>query len=1103
MKFVVLAPGTHALSWDLATPGNCEYTDAAADVIPGTSWNNGNVTLGSGCCSVFASITPSGSTSICQGSSVTLNATSGTGLSYQWFLNGSAISGATNSSLVANSAGSYTVRVSESANCFYTSAAVSLTVNALPAATITAGGATTFCQGASVTLNANTGSGLSYQWLLNNAAIAGATNASLVATAQGSYTVTVTNLNGCSATSSSTSVTVRSLPIATITGATSFCQGANTVLSANTGTGRTYQWRRNNVNIIGATSANYTVVTAGTYTVAVTSNSCVAVSNAIAVSVNPLPTVTVDAAGSTSLCQGNSVTLNATTDPSNTIQWRRNGTDIAGATNNTLTASDAGAYTARVTSSTGCAATSNAVQVTVRPNSASTVSASICQGQTYTFGSQSLTSAGTYNRTVTSANGCDSVSTLILNVTRPPPPSGLACYQTATYNSTTCSYDISGTAPPAPTNLPCYQSANFDSVTCTWIISGAPNPIIVTTVSVCDTNYYWSVSNQSYNSSGTYFHTSNCQDYELRLVLNTPAIITTQPVSQIANQYNSISFMVSSFTASGLTNNNRYQWQRSINNGPYINISNSALFSGSNTSTLLVNTATTSLHSNKFRCIVTANCGSPAISSEATLNVIPGNPIALSIGNTNICPNTSNTPITIPVISNSFTNVAAMTFNLVPSPGLSYIRISNIHPLLSGLSSNLVNGKIRVSWFNQSNINLPSNAVLFNIVMTANGPGTINWDTSYNFFFDEYNGYRISVNSNGSVTTSQPIIPTITTLSGICENGPPVSFSANPAGGTFSGTGIVNGLFYPSISGPGYHNINYTYTSPEGCTFSTTVTQYVSALPSGSAGQDVSICPGGSAALTATGGDSYLWSNGATSSVNSVSPSITTTYTVTIFNSAGCFTIDSVTVTVSSGSSIQIASGDSASLCLGNSVNLTTTGASQVFWYPSNGLSSTTSLSPVANPTSTTTYYVIGINNEGCVSSDSIVVVVNPNPAVSFSIPTNACVNGASIPLTGLPTGGSFSGTGVSSGSNCNGCTHQFTPSVAGLGNHIITYEYTDPITGCSSSYNQTIEILNSPIADAGTDQTICEGQTTILTASGGVAYLWNNGLTTPSITVS
>ncbi|NBP40922.1 MAG: PKD domain-containing protein, partial [Betaproteobacteria bacterium] len=389
MKFVVLSPGTHDLSWDLATPGNCEYTDVAADVIPGTSWNNGSVTLGSGCCSVFASITPSGSTSICQGSSVTLNATAGNGLSYQWFLNGSAISGATNSSLVANSTGSYTVRVSESANCFYTSAAVSLTVNALPAATITAAGATTFCQGASVTLNANTGSGLSYQWLLNNTAIAGATNASLVATAQGSYTVTVTNLNGCSATSSATSVTVRSLPIATITGASSFCQGANTVLSANTGTGRTYQWRRNNVNIIGATSANYTVVTAGTYTVAVTSNTCVAVSNAIATSNAVQITVrpNSDSTVSASICQGQSYSFGS----------------------QSLTS--AGTYTRTLVAANGCDSVVT-LTLTVNPNSSTRIVEEICQGQTYSFGSQTLTASGTYNRTIPAANGCDSVITV-------------------------------------------------------------------------------------------------------------------------------------------------------------------------------------------------------------------------------------------------------------------------------------------------------------------------------------------------------------------------------------------------------------------------------------------------------------------------------------------------------------------------------------------------------------------------------------------------------------------------------------------------------------------------------------------------------------------
>ena len=444
-----------------------------------------------------------------------------------------------------------------------------------------------------------------------------------------------------------------------------------------------------------------------------------------------------------------------------------------------------------------------------------------------------------------------------------------------------------------------------------------------------------------------------------------------------------------------------------------------------------------------------------------------------------------------------------MTFDLVPSPGLTYISLSNIHPLLSGLNSNLVNGKIRVSWFNQSNISLPSNTTLFNINLSANGSGSIEWDSTYNFFFDEYNGYRLTANSNGIVNTYQTIVPTITTLTGICENSAPISLAANPAGGTFSGAGMINGLFYPNIAGPGYHNINYTYTTLEGCSFSASATQFVSALPSGNAGQDISICPGGSAILSATGGDSYLWSNGVTSSDNPVNPSVTTTYTVTIYNSAGCSITDTVEVIVSTGSSVQITAGDSAFICVGDSITLTTNGVSQVFWYPSNGLSSTNSLSPIANPTSTTTYYVLGVNNNGCTSLDSVVVVVNQRPAISFTVPNNACANGAPIPLSGTPSGGSFSGPGVSSGSRCNGCPPQFSPSVAGLGTHVITYTYTDPITGCSSSYTQSIDVISSPTASAGLDQTICEGQTTILTASGGVSYLWSNGLTTPSITVN
>ncbi|MFN5664168.1 MAG: hypothetical protein ACK461_03180, partial [Bacteroidota bacterium] len=71
--------------------------------------------------------------------------------------------------------------------CSDTSVAISVTVNALPTATAIAATSTTFCQGGSVVINANTGTGLTYQWRNASGNIPGATNASLTANAAGAY----------------------------------------------------------------------------------------------------------------------------------------------------------------------------------------------------------------------------------------------------------------------------------------------------------------------------------------------------------------------------------------------------------------------------------------------------------------------------------------------------------------------------------------------------------------------------------------------------------------------------------------------------------------------------------------------------------------------------------------------------------------------------------------------------------------------------------------------------------------------------------------------------------------------------------------------------
>ncbi|MGZ8525652.1 MAG: T9SS type A sorting domain-containing protein, partial [Chitinophagaceae bacterium] len=109
------------------------------------------------------------------------------------------------------------------------------------------------------------------------------------------YTVVVTNATGCSITSAATTVLVNPLPIATITpgGPLTFPVGGNVLLNASAGVGNTYQWKKDGINITGATAAAYTATTGGTYTVIITnSNLCQATSQPVQVSVSPAPAIT-------------------------------------------------------------------------------------------------------------------------------------------------------------------------------------------------------------------------------------------------------------------------------------------------------------------------------------------------------------------------------------------------------------------------------------------------------------------------------------------------------------------------------------------------------------------------------------------------------------------------------------------------------------------------------------------------------------------------------------------------------------------------------------------------------------------------------------------
>jgi len=214
-----------------------------------------------------ATITPSGSTSICPGSSVTLSAPSG--YTYSWS------NSANTESITVQLAGTYSVTVSAGASCTATSS-VTITALTAPDATVTPAGPVTICAGETVTLSAV--GGLLYEW--SN----GATTQTISPTLAGSYTVTVTNANNCEAVSAPITVTAANPP------ATPTVTFANDVLSSSSAAG--YQWYRDGAIINGADGQQYTPTQNGSYTVVITDASgCSSQSAAVPVVISSIADV--------------------------------------------------------------------------------------------------------------------------------------------------------------------------------------------------------------------------------------------------------------------------------------------------------------------------------------------------------------------------------------------------------------------------------------------------------------------------------------------------------------------------------------------------------------------------------------------------------------------------------------------------------------------------------------------------------------------------------------------------------------------------------------------------------------------------------------------
>ncbi len=182
------------------------------------------------------------------------------------------------------------------------------------------------------------------------------------------------------------------------------------------------------------------------------------------------------------------------------------------------------------------------------------------------------------------------------------------------------------------------------------------------------------------------------------------------------------------------------------------------------------------------------------------------------------------------------------------------------------------------------------------------------------------------------------------------------------------------------------------------------------------------------------------------------------------------------TATVTLNQIPNVNAGLDLAVCVGASVTLTATGANNYTW--NNGITNGVSFIP----NTTLTYTVTGTSLNGCSNTDSVTVTVDNPPLVNAGADVTVCLNdGVTLQASGADTYNWDNG--ISNG-------QIFYPTSTQ------TYTVTGNQGACSATDELTVTVNPLPTVIAGTDTTICEGASILLTASGAITYTWDNGVT-------
>ena len=370
--------------------------------------------------------------------------------------------------------------------------------------------------------------------------------------------------------------------------------------------------------------------------------------------------------------------------------------------------------------------------------------------------------------------------------------------------------------------------------------------------------------------------------------------------------------------------------------------------------------------------------------------------------------------------------------------------------------------------------------------------------------------YSVTVSNGGVCNAVQNVVITnnttppvagITNQSGFTQldcNNSSVSLLAT-GGGTYSWNNGLGSAAAATATTAGTYTV--TVTGTNGCTDTESITVTSNNTPptagiTNNTGITALTCVQTSISLTGTGGVSYSWNNGLGNNANAT---VTTagTYTVTVTGSNGCTDTESITITSNGATptaTITNNSNTTVLTCSETSISLTGGGGVSYSW--SNGLGSNAS----ATVTTPGTYVVTATAANGCTDTESITITqsITPPPAAIVN-------NTGSTILTCTTNAISVTGTGGVSYSWSNGLGNNASANITSAGTYTVTVTGAD---GCTDTENITITQNTTPptasITNNSGETTItCEQTSISLTATGGVALLWNTGSPSANISVT